>query len=298
MLLTNYANVSYDKTQKILTDVFDIPLSNSTIVNHVEDFAQKTLPHLAEIKTHLTNAEVIDVDETGARVAGKTQWIHNASDQQTTYLTVHPNRGQTGIDDNGVLSGFRGVVVHDCWRPYFSYEGCLHALCNAHLLRALLGVEQNTGQIWAGLMADLLRRFKWFVDQYKAFGLDSLPVECRVEFAVEYLRIVSLGLGVNPLIVGQRKRSKARCLLDRFLLYRVEVCRFSEDFNVPFDNNLAERDIRGCKVKLKVSGCFRSVLGARNFCRIASIVGTALKQKKSVFQTICGIIAGTIPTLF
>jgi hypothetical protein len=197
VLLTNYANISYDKTQKILTDVFDIPLSNSTIVNHVEDFAQKTLPHLAEIKTHLTNAEVIDVDETGARVAGKTQWIHNASDQQTTYLTVHPNRGQTGIDDNGVLSGFRGVVVHDCWRPYFSYEGCLHALCNAHLLRELLGVEQNTGQIWAGLMADLLRRFKWFVDQYKAFGLDSLPVECRVEFAVEYLRIVSLGLGVN-----------------------------------------------------------------------------------------------------
>lgn len=210
---------------------------------------------------------------------------------------MHTNRGQAGIDDNGVLLGFRGVAIHDCWRPYFSYEECLHGLCNEHLLRELLGVEQNTGQVWACLMADLLRKFRWFVDQYKAFGLDSLPVECVDEFGFEYGRIVSLGLGVNPLVVGVRKRSKVRCLLDRFLLYEVEVCRFSWDFRVPFTNNLAERDIRGCKVKLKVSGCFRSVLGARNYCRIASIVGTVIKQKKSVFHTISGIIAGTIPTL-
>ena len=174
----------------------------------------------------------------------------------------------------------------------------MHALCNGHLLRELLGVEENTAQRWVGLMADLLRRFKWFVDCYKEFGFGSLPVECRVEFAEQYGGVVGLGEVENPLCVGVRKRSKARCLLDRFLLYRVEVCRFASDFRVPFDNNLAERDIRGCKVKLKVSGCFRSALGARNFCRITSIVGTAIKQKKSVFHTICGIIAGTIPTLF
>ena len=106
------------------------------------------------------------------------------------------------------------------------------------------------------------------------------------------------GVGGECFGCGVRERSRVWCLLDRFLLYWVEVCWFSWDFRVPFTNNLVERDIRGCKVKLKVSGCFRSVLGAGDFCRIASIVGTALKQKKSVFQTICGIIAGTIPTLF
>jgi hypothetical protein len=297
VLLTNYANVSYDKTQKILTDVFGIPLSSGTIVNQVEAFAQKTQPYLTEIKTHLINAEVVDFDETGAQVEGKTQWIHNASNTQATYLTIHSKRGQAGIDDNGVLTNFRGVAVHDCWKPYFTYEGCLHALCNGHLLRELLGVEENTAQRWACLMADLLRRFKWFVDQYKEFGLEMLPVECREEFVEEFLAIVGLGELENPLVAGVRKRSKARCLLDRFLVYRGEICRFASDFRVPFDNNLAERDIRGSKVKLKVSGCFRSTLGARNFCYITSIVGTAIKQKKSVFNTICDIIAGTTPTL-
>ncbi|MCL2288498.1 MAG: transposase, partial [Candidatus Bathyarchaeota archaeon] len=80
--------------------------------------------------------------------------------------------------------------------------------------------------------------------------------------------------------------------------YPNEVLRFAFDFRVPFDNNLAERDIRFVKVKQKVSGGFRSVLGAKNFGRIASIVGTFIKQKKSVYATISGITNGTVTSLF
>jgi len=290
--------VSYDKTQKILNDIFDIPISTGTIVNHVSEFTKRAEPVLNEIPLRLQEETVLHFDETGAYVDGDKQWLHTASSETATYVTVHPKRGQVGTDDNGVLKEFRGVAVHDCWKPYFKYEYCKHALCNAHLLRELQGVVENTGQVWAGQMMDFLRESKRVVDCYRGANQDALPCDYSEGFAEQYVRILLLGEQENPLVVGVRKRSKARCLLDRFIDYSGEVLRFMFDFRVPFDNNLAERDIRNVKVKQKVSGGFRSVDGARNFGSIASIIGTAVKQKKSAYNTISGILTGTVTSLF
>ena len=290
--------VSYDKTQKILQDIFDIPISTGTIVNHVSEFTQKAEPVLNEIPQRLQGESVLNFDETGLYVDGDKQWLHTASSGGATYVTVHPKRGQVGTDDNGVLAGFGGVAVHDCWQAYLKYENCSHALCNAHLLRELQGVVENTGQGWAVWMMDFLRRVKGVVKCCKEAGECELPVGCCEAFVEEYEQIVELGLQENPLVVGVRKRSKTRCLLDRFIVYRGEVLRFVFDFRVPFDNNLAERDIRNVKVKQKVSGGFRSVQGAKNFGKIASIIGTVVKQKKSAYSAISGIFTGTVTSLF
>jgi transposase len=199
-----------------------------------------------------------------------------------------------------VLKEFTGIAVHDCWKSYFKYENCRHALCNAHLLRELLGVVENTGQVWASQMMVFLRESKRVVDSYKEANQDVLSCDYREGFAEQYAQILLLLLGEqeNPLVRGQRKRSKMRCLLDRFIDYSGEVCRFMFGFEVPFDNNLAEWDICNVKVKQKVLGGFRSTQGARNFGRIASIIGTSVKQKKSVYSTIVGITNGTVTSLF
>jgi transposase-like protein len=298
VLFTHYAMVSYDKTQKILNDVFDIPIGVGTIVNHVCEFAAKSEPVLNEITAQLKDSEILHLDETGVYVGGGLQWLHTASTSEATYITVHPHRGQVGTDDNGVLKEFTGTAVHDCWKPYFKYEQCRHALCNAHLLRELEGVVENTGQLWASQMMDFLRESKQIVDRYKEANQDALPVDYRERFAEQYIQILLLGEQENPLVVGVRKRSKVRCLLDRFIDYPGEVCRFMNDFRVPFDNNLAERDIRNVKVKQKVSGGFRCTQGAKNFGKISSIIGTALKQKTSAFNAVSGIITGTTTSLF
>jgi hypothetical protein len=160
--------VSYDKTQKILNDIFNIPISTGTTVNHVTEFTQKAEPVLNEIPFRLQKESVLHFDETGVNVGSQKHWLHTASSAQATYITAHPKRGQVGTDDNGVLTDFGGVAIHDCWQAYFKYENCSHALCNAHLLRELQGVIENTSQGWAVWMADFLRRLKLVVECCRA----------------------------------------------------------------------------------------------------------------------------------
>ena len=118
------------------------------------------------------------------------------------------------------------------------------------------------------------------------------------KFDTEYAAIIKLGEEESPLNPNSRKQTKARNLLERFAKHKPEITRFTNEFNVPFDNNLAERDIRNAKVKQKVAGAFRSDEGIRNFAKASSIIGTANKQKLSVFNTIKQIIAGTRHSLF
>jgi transposase len=234
---------------------------------------------------------VLHVDETGLRVNGKNGWIHNAGNSEFTFNTFSPKRGIEGIEANGVLENFSGTVVHDCWKPYFKYDQCRHALCGAHLLRELNGVIENTGQHWATEIKALICEMKEFVDlgkrdeQKKLVGLSDSDIK---QFYEKYDAILAKAELECPR-APNRKQSKARNLIERFVKYKTEITRFATDFNVPFDNNQAERDIRNVKGKMKVAGGFRTKKGAQTFARISSIIDSAKKQTKNITNIIKNI---------
>jgi len=87
---------------------------------------------------------------------------------------------------------------------------------------------------------------------------------------------------------GRKKQSKAKNLLDRFEQHADEILRFMHEFSVPFDNNLAERDLLMAKVKQKISGTFRSERGANMFARICGYISTVRKNNKLVIKAIKG----------
>jgi rRNA maturation protein Nop10 len=293
-MLTNYANVSINKTHKIMNDLLGLPISGGTIKAINAEFAGKANDILSEIKEHLRGSPVLHLDETGLRVNGKTQWIHVASNSEYTLTTVHRKRGKDGTDSGGVMAEYEGTVVHDCWKPYFGYDKCVHALCNAHLLRELNAlIEQK--QEWASEMKMLLLEMKEVVEGYKNSDKTELSRYFRKKFKGRYESILEAGRAENPLREGV-KRSKAENLLKRLEERREEVCRFSEDFEVPFDNNQAERDIRNVKVKGKVSGSFRTEEGAEDYAKTASFIGTVVKQCGSVLKNISSLFAGKIPS--
>jgi transposase len=285
VLLNQYGNVSAEKTAQLMSDLLDMPLSAGTVINIVDRCAKNSVTTLEYIAESLKKSKILHVDETGVRTEGKNYWLHTASNADFTYNTVSRERGREGTDANGILKDFHGVSVHDSLRQYFGYDNCLHALCGAHLLRELTAVIENDGFKWATEMKELLGEMKSAVDRYKADEKLELSRYYLKKFSTRYGEIVKVGQTECPRAEG-RKQSKAYNLLERFIAYNPEITRFTEDFDVPFDNNQAERDIRNAKVKMKVSGGFRSQKGADAFAKIGSVIGSAAKQGKALLDTV------------
>lgn len=127
--------VSINRTHEILSSVFNIPLATGTIKNMVTRCAESLKDTYERIRLMMTSLGLLHCDETGTRVDGKTCWVHVASDQDYTYLTINQKRGQIGMDAADILPHARGTIVHDCWGSYWKYQDVTHAICCAHLLR-------------------------------------------------------------------------------------------------------------------------------------------------------------------
>jgi len=294
--LHEYQLLPLARTQELLADLFGCSLCEGTLGNALATCFERLAPVEAAIQTALIGAPVVHFDETGARVAGKTQWLHQAGTERWTYYAVHPKRGRAAMDAIGILPRFRGTSVHDGWGAYAGYD-CRHALCNAHHLRELIYVAEQTQQPWAPAMIALLREIKGAVATAQGAGQVALPAVQRAVFVDRYAALVAEGLAANPppAPTGQRgrpKQSAAKNLLDRLDRRREQVLAFMDDFAVPFDNNLAERDLRMMKVRQKISGCFRTEGGAATFCRIRGYISTLRKQGEHVLTALQSLFVG------
>jgi transposase len=294
--LQTYQLLPFERAVEALRDLFGVDPSEGTLANAQASAYIQLEPVEQAIAGALRQADVAHVDETGLRVAGCTEWVHVFSTALLTFYAHHAKRGRKAFEAIGLLIGFRGRRVHDAWAPYLKLPG-LYALCNAHLLRELIGLSEDTGQAWIQPLIRLLLRMQAAVVAAQAAGRTELTPKQRAGFEAAYTRFVNEGLRANPppKRTGQRGRPKqtpARNLLNRLVTHRGAVLAFLHDFRVPFDNNQAERDLRMLKVKHKVSGCFRSPAGADHFCRIRGYISTLRKQGYSVLDGLTSVFTG------
>lgn len=294
--------IPMERTAQIFEDLLNHRIAEGTLIKAGQELAMWIKPATAAVKEQLRQAAVIHTDESGLRVKGKLHWLHVAATEQLTDYTVHPQRGQTAMDDAGVLPDFNGWMVHDHWKPYFGYTECTHALCNAHHLRELQWIETQYGQRWAARMAELLLEIKKAVETTQENGAEVLPAESLAAFEQRYDQILDAGYQVNPRPPpppGKKTKKRGRPaqtpplnLLDRLRDFKPQTLAFMKDFRVPFDNNQAERDVRMVKVKQKVSGGFRTLEGANAFARIRGYLSTARKNAVNVFSAIRDAFSG------
>jgi transposase len=287
----------YERACEVMQDLLGPTMSVGTVQALVQRCAEHLVPVEKRLKEALRQAEVLHQDETGLYVAGKRHWMHVSATEQLTHYQVHAKRGKEALDEIGILADFHGVSVHDGWQSYWQYA-CDHALCNVHHLRELAFLSEEQQQVWADQMSTLLLDIKAAVEQARAQGRTNLhPLEVQ-DWKARYEALLDEGYQANPpepppvSKKGRRKQSAARNLLDRLSTHQEAVLLFLDNFAVPFDNSLAERDIRMVKVQQKISGCFRSLLGAQAFCRIRGYLSTLRKQGLPVLsaleQALCG----------
>ncbi len=205
---------------------------------------------------------------------------------------INEKRGDDGIEDNGVLTASSGVAVHDCWMPNWKYSNVTHAVCGALLLRELEGIcEIEPEHPWTADFQGLPLRMKAHKERCLENGQKKAGKYHRNKFTKEYRRIIweaEVQCPPPPATTGKKrgwkKKDRERSLIERLDSLKEEFCRFFTDFHVPFDNTQAERDLRNCKAKGKVSGCFRSKDGAQDYLNVSSFISTAKKHGINAFQ--------------
>ncbi|MHB8630016.1 MAG: IS66 family transposase [Aggregatilineales bacterium] len=271
------------RTAKLVEGLYQQLVSEATIVTAVTEAARRVEPVNDGLKTYLVEtAEAVHFDETGTRVNAKLHWLHAAGTTQATVYNIHAKRGGLGMDAAGILNRRRGWSVYDGWKPYFNYP-VKHALCNAHYLRELTFIAEQYQQQWAVDMRHQLCQIKTAVETARAEGRTSLFLEQIAYFNHRYTNILDDAqdeLETSPPSdsAPRHKNHPAANLLKRLIVGRASVLAFMSDFSVPFDNNLAERDVRMMKVQQKVSGGFRQLAGAQAFCAVRGYMETSPKR--------------------
>src|SRR5262249_40921283 len=246
--LNVYHSIPLARTAQIISELYQQTVSDGTVFAAGVELAQRVEPVTEQIHAHLVDThDTVHFDETGARLNGKLHWLHSASTEHATYYAIHPKRGSQAMDAVGILPKRTGWSIHDGWQPYLNYSQAKHALCNAHLVRELVFVIERQRQAWADDFLALLLNMKEKVDAAKTAGQVYLSALQLKAFELVYDLIIQHGERANPPPVrrgdqrGRPKQSPARNLLDRLLAHKDKVMAFVYHFEVPFDNNLAER---------------------------------------------------------
>jgi len=289
-----YQLLPLKRTQESFKDLYGQSVAEGTIVAACKELAAKVKPANEAIKKHLTYEEdVACFDETGLRIQGALHWLHVTCTRLLTYYEAHKKRGKVAMDAIGILPNFTGRAIHDGLKAYFQYPQLQHGLCNEHHSRELDFLEERYPQKWVTELSDLMLEIKTAVDKAKKKSKTKLSSGALADFSTRYDALLTRGLKKNPLSKaediprrGRPKQSVAKNLLDRLRDHKDAVLAFMYDFNVPFDNNQAERDVRMMKVKQKISGCFRSDHGPKTFCAIRGYISTARKNDQPVLDVL------------
>lgn len=290
------------RSAQLISQLYGVSVSSGTVHAWGEHSAQLLLPEVARIAQSLIGLPVVCADESGLRVASSLHWLHTVASDKLTWYGVHAKRGLPALKDHGILPNLLGTAVHDCWAPYWTLNNCMHALCNAHLLRELTFQHETIRQRWPKRMIELLIRSREHCAAARKAGETALSAWRIRRIFRDYNAILDNALLRNPRAERQDKRrgrvkqSVAFNLIKRMCEHAAEVLRFVTDLRVPFTNNLAERAIRMPKVKQKISGCFRTIEGAQTFCIVRSYLDTMHKQGHNMFEVLRQTFMGRPPS--
>jgi transposase len=287
--------LSKKRTAQALAELFGTPVCEGTVATMTKRAADGLDGFLAEVADRIADSEVAGFDETGLRVAGSLHWVHCARTGRYTLITCHPKRGSKGIDAAAVLGRFRGVAVHDAWAPYDTYVDVEHQLCCAHAQRELAAVAdaapQDADWCWATQTGDALVALQKLVAEAITTDADTVDTDALAEQVRLYRSAVQIGINSTAARsdkVMRKHNALARRLRDR----QDDYLRFTTDWRIPADNNGSERDIRMIKLRQKVSGCLRSLTGAKQFCAIRSYLSTAAKHDRNFLDTLVMLADG------
>ena len=273
---------------EMCAEMFGYAVSEATLQVARQEQHQALEPFENRLVEILPRQPVLHADETSVPINKTNHWLHVICTPLLTFFAIHLNRGKAAIEAIGIIPKFTGWLMHDFLSSYLGFENCMHTFCKSHLMRELVFLFEQHQQSWAKDLYDLFLEMLQRVKDCKTRDAPLTLKEFR-RWRSKYRKILKAGRQANPLTPQQcakkrPKQSKAQNLLDRLEGFDDGILAFLWDPDLPFTNNEAERAFRMMKVRLKISGCFRTLEGARRHARIRSYISTLRKQGLPVLE--------------
>lgn len=270
----------YDRLTILFSDLLNATVSQGTIARILEQTGEKGALLYKKIQAMVSARSYRGSDETGVRVNGKTWWEWVWQNTKASYYVIDKSRGY-GVVAREMPEEYQGVHVADCWCAQNNTSAKKHQLCHEHLRRDLDFLIETQKSTWAYQMYTFICRCRKARD-----ALWQLPETIRKQGIAWYHNKLDWLL---TLPVATKKEAT---LLKRFLTHRDKILTFMDYKDVPPDNNSSEQAIRKSKVKMKVSGGFRSEQGAKTYATLLSIIETCKKQHLNILQAIQSMLRG------
>jgi len=272
-----YQYLPYNRIKKVMSDLFNICLSEGTIDNLLAKATANAMPVYEQIQSRLQESKVIGGDETGTKINSDKGWFHVWQNNTLTFIVAAMTRGYKTTEvffENGFP---KAVYVSDCWSAQLKTPAKQHQLCLVHLLRELTNFEDALNCAWSIELKTLFKKAIQVKQELQ--DIDYLhPPNAITELEKELEKL----LEVDSTLF----HAKIKAFVKRLIKHRNSIFTFLHYQQVPFDNNSSERAIRNVKVKNKVSGCFRSQAGANRFAVLRSVIDTTVKNNQDVFSAI------------
>lgn len=284
------------RVSQMCAEMFGYAVSEATVQNARQEQHDALEPFEKRLVEILPQEPVLHADETSLPINKVNHWLHVLCTPMLTFFGIHPSRGKEAIQAMGIIPIFTGWLMHDFLSSYLSFENCLHTFCKSHLLRELVFLFEQHQQQWAKELHDLFLEMLQCIKDRKARDAPLSKGEFQ-QWQQQYRKILRAGRHAHPLTPEQcakkrPKQSKEQNLLDRLEGYEDCILAFLWEMNLPFTNNEAERAFRMMKVRLKISGCFRTLDGARRHVRIRSYVSTLRKHGLPVLEYLRSALDG------
>lgn len=275
-----YQYLPYARTQDLLKEFFNLSLSEGTIHNTLSRSAEKSKPLYELIRKSVEKSKVVGCDETVIYVKGVKWYFWVWQTFLGTYIASEDSRRKENIYKHFPEGFPNGILVSDRYSCHLSTPAKGHQLCWSHLVRDLKYILLKEGGVFASGLRTIYDESKTLEGLFLS-GASIKDSAVLLENRLDKLLGSSLDTTKYP---DSEKLRKS------LLNHRDKVLLFMYDKDIPSHNNASELAIRNAKVKMKISGCFRSA--QQSYAIIRSVIDTCIKQGLSVFESLLKIEKG------
>ena len=267
-------------------------ISTGSVYGFCQEFSEKCAEVRPTIEENILNSQTVCTDATTVTTNGSQSYIRNFSTAEDVLYVSAAKKDIKTLKDMRILRNYTGTLIHDHETAIYHF-GTEHGECNVHLARYLKKNTEETGNTWSRKMGDFLLGINKARKEAIQGGKVAFPPEKIAHYEQRYDALLSLGRTQNEQTTGKLAKKEENALLNRLETYKPNHLLFLHDFEVPFSNNMSEKDLRTCKNRQKMAGGFRTEDGRQMYCNIMSFVETVKRRGLNILHSISALMGGS-----